>query len=220
MSTTSSTACCAVLERPGQCQGEIFNLGNPANDITIAELARQIRAAYAALVPGVTSASRTVSAEAFYGTGYDDSVERIPESTKAEERLGFFPRTPIAEMLPPIVRDYLLRYQHRVDAREMTADRNGRRRGAPLRSVNPGLASSAARHQVTLAVVIPAYQAGRHLDGVVGRCCARRCPGSRTSSSSMTAAGTTPPRSRLAWCRDIRGSRWCAAHATAATARR
>ncbi len=125
----------------------------------------------------MTSGLRTVSAEAFYGAGYDDSVERIPDLTKAEERLGFFPRTPIADMLPPIVRDYLLRYQHRVDAREMTDVTDAV--AAPLhpRSVNPGLASSAARHQVTLAVVIPAYHAARHLDGVVDRLLRAQVPG-------------------------------------------
>jgi UDP-apiose/xylose synthase len=103
-----------ILERPGQAQGEIFNLGNPANDVTIAELARQIRDAYVAVVPGVRSQLRTVSAEELYGAGYDDSVLRIPDLGKAEERLGFFPRTPLGEMLPPIIADYLARYRERL----------------------------------------------------------------------------------------------------------
>ncbi len=105
-----------ILERPDAARGEIFNLGNPGNDVTIAELARQIHAAYAAVVPQVSSGFRTVSAEALYGKGYDDSERRIPDITKAEERLGFYPRTPLGEMLPSIVKDYLLRYRDRVDA--------------------------------------------------------------------------------------------------------
>ena len=108
-----------ILERPAACQGEIFNLGNPRNDLTIAELARQIRATYQRLAPqaaGSRSELRTITAEEFYGAGYDDSVERIPDLGKAETLLGFFPRTPIAEMLPPIVQDYLARYLDRVAA--------------------------------------------------------------------------------------------------------
>jgi UDP-apiose/xylose synthase len=108
-----------ILERPAVCRGQIFNLGNPANDTTIADLARQIRAAYESVAPpaaGTRSGLRTISAQEFYGVGYDDSVERIPDLGKAETLLGFFPRTPIAEMLPPIVRDYLDRYLGRVNA--------------------------------------------------------------------------------------------------------
>ena len=108
-----------ILERPAACQGEIFNLGNPRNDLTIAELARQIRAAYQRLAPqaaGSRSELRAITAEEFYGAGYDDSVERIPDLGKAETLLGFVPRTTIAEMLPPIVQDYLARYLDRVAA--------------------------------------------------------------------------------------------------------
>jgi UDP-apiose/xylose synthase len=103
-----------ILERPAVAQREIFNLGNPRNDVTIAELARLIREAYAAVVPDVRSVLRRVSAKFFYGTGYDDSVVRIPDLAKAEERLGFFPQTTLAQMLPTIVADYIARYRERI----------------------------------------------------------------------------------------------------------
>ncbi|HEY0708526.1 MAG TPA: NAD-dependent epimerase/dehydratase family protein [Polyangia bacterium] len=105
----------AMLARPEACQGEVFNLGNPRNDTTIAELAETIAAAYVAAVPGARPGIRTVSAQELYGEGYDDSLARIPDITKAKERLGFDPRMPLDEMLPPIIADYRARYQDRVD---------------------------------------------------------------------------------------------------------
>ena len=103
-----------ILERPAACQGEIFNLGNPANDVTIADLARLLAVAYADRVPGAVPRMRAASAEEVYGQGYDDSVARIPDITKAAERFGFHPTTPLAAMLAPIIEDYLARYQQRI----------------------------------------------------------------------------------------------------------
>lgn len=115
-----------VLERPAAAQGEIFNLGNPANDVTIAELAAAIGAAYVRLVPGARPRTRVVSAAELYGEGYDDSVERIPDIGKAQAKLGFAPATSLPAMLPAIVADYLARYQHRVVAPARAAAGRGR----------------------------------------------------------------------------------------------
>ena len=41
-----------MLDRPQAAQGEIFNLGHPGNELSIAELAQQLGAAYQAQVPG------------------------------------------------------------------------------------------------------------------------------------------------------------------------
>jgi UDP-apiose/xylose synthase len=97
-----------ILERPA-CQGEIINLGNPANDLTVRELAVALAAAY-----GTPARLLEISADDFYGPGYDDTPERVPDIEKAERLLGWRPRTMLADLLPEIVTDYVDRYASRV----------------------------------------------------------------------------------------------------------
>jgi UDP-apiose/xylose synthase len=100
-----------VVERPQACRGEIINVGNPANDVSIRELAEALAAEFASQVPHAARARfRAVSAEAFYGPGYDDSARRVPDIGKAERLLGWRPETSLGEMLPAIVEDYVARY--------------------------------------------------------------------------------------------------------------
>lgn len=113
------TAVGRILERPGSCQGEILNLGNPRNDVTIRTLARAMAKAFAAVQPQAPAARfETVDAQTFYGPGYDDSVVRIPSIAKATRLLRWRPRRSLSEMLPGIVSDYVTRY-----AGEIAADR-------------------------------------------------------------------------------------------------
>lgn len=104
-----------VLGRPEVCAGQILNLGNPRNDVSIRQLAQALTAAYRRLRPEqAPPVMRRVPAEAFYGAGYDDSEVRIPSISKATRLLGWRPRLSLAEMLPGIVADYLTRYEERV----------------------------------------------------------------------------------------------------------
>jgi UDP-apiose/xylose synthase len=101
-----------ILERPGECHGEIINLGNPQNDITMRALAEALIACYRARRPNAAPARmREMTAESFYGSGYDDSVVRIPSIAKAERLLDWRPTSTLAEMLPAIVDDYLAHYE-------------------------------------------------------------------------------------------------------------
>jgi len=110
-------AVCRVLERPKQSNGQIFNLGNPDNDVSIAELARLLADAFASLSPErARTRCEEVSGEALYGPGYDDTQQRIPDVDKARRLLGWKPLKGLAEALPPIVRDYAERYGERVAA--------------------------------------------------------------------------------------------------------
>jgi UDP-apiose/xylose synthase len=100
-----------IVERPEPCRGQILNLGNPENDVSIRELALALARAYVRQVPGAPEPSfLEVTAEAFYGPGYDDTHERIPDISRARRLLGWAPRATLAEMLPPIVDDYVARY--------------------------------------------------------------------------------------------------------------
>ncbi len=106
-----------VLERPAACRREIINVGNPANDVSIRELGEQLARVFAFRVPGAPSARfRDVTAAELYGAGYDDTPERIPDIRKACSLLDWHPRTTMAEMLPAIVDDYVVRYAHIVNS--------------------------------------------------------------------------------------------------------
>jgi UDP-apiose/xylose synthase len=116
-----------IIERPGPCAGQVINLGNPDNDVSIAELGRALAAVYEARHGGrLRQAIRfeDVSAEAFYGPGYDDTERRIPEIGKARRLLDWAPSTSLDQMLPSIVDDYVARYGAQLDpARKAHASR-------------------------------------------------------------------------------------------------
>jgi UDP-apiose/xylose synthase len=104
-----------ILERPRLCQGQVLNLGNDRNDVSIRELARALLAAYRALRPHAAKPRlRKQTAEEFYGAGYDDSQVRIPSMTKARRLLQWRPSMLLSDMLPLIVADYLDRYESSV----------------------------------------------------------------------------------------------------------
>lgn len=105
---------------PEACRGEIVNLGNPGNDVTIREFAEGLAAVFATRVHnGRPARFRDVSAEEFYGPGYDDTERRVPDIEKARRLLGWEPKETLGDMLPAIVDDYVQRYesQPRVEAR-------------------------------------------------------------------------------------------------------
>jgi UDP-apiose/xylose synthase len=108
-------AVCRMIERPDAVRGQIVNLGNPENDVSIAELAALLGAAFAARVPGARPArTRVVSARELYGEGYDDSDERVPDIAKARRLLDWQPQLRLADILPAIVDDYVARYGARL----------------------------------------------------------------------------------------------------------
>lgn len=103
-----------VIGRPDACRGQVLNLGNPHNEIGIAELAELMRRAYRE-VTGREAAARPepIDAESFYGPGYDDTARRVPDIDKARRLLDWEPSWSIERMLPVIVRDYLEHYRPR-----------------------------------------------------------------------------------------------------------
>ncbi|PWB45819.1 MAG: bifunctional UDP-4-keto-pentose/UDP-xylose synthase [Candidatus Methylomirabilota bacterium] len=85
-----------ILENPGGvCDRQIFNVGSPANEISIRDLAYRMRDIYAAkfIKPGERLPEiLDVDSTEFYGEGYEDSDRRIPDITKAQTLLGWQPR--------------------------------------------------------------------------------------------------------------------------------
>ncbi|MEO7424494.1 MAG: NAD-dependent epimerase/dehydratase family protein [Fibrobacteria bacterium] len=91
-----------MLARPGLARNQIFNLGNPANEVTIRELA-QLMLAAAAELTGDEEFTRLplqdVSALEFYGEGYADSDRRMPRIGKAMRLLEWEPKRRLPEIL-------------------------------------------------------------------------------------------------------------------------
>ncbi|OWV01055.1 NAD-dependent epimerase/dehydratase family protein [Fibrobacter sp. UWR2] len=77
---------------------QAFNVGNPENEVSIAELAQKMRTIFAKL-RGVDVSTlpepQSVSGEEYYGAGYDDSMRRMPSVAKAQRLLGFKARIPL-----------------------------------------------------------------------------------------------------------------------------
>lgn len=81
----------ALLDQPSASRNEIFNMGNPANNLTIRELALLMLEIYKELT-GETPKSELVdvSGEEFYGEGYEDG-DRLPPDIRKLQCLGWEP---------------------------------------------------------------------------------------------------------------------------------
>jgi len=95
-----------LLENPDKARNQIFNLGHPGNEVSIRQLADQLRLAFSEVTgrdeylhhPCADIASRD-----FYGEGYDDSDRRLPDIRKARELLDWEPCISLDEALRGIV---------------------------------------------------------------------------------------------------------------------
>jgi UDP-4-amino-4-deoxy-L-arabinose formyltransferase/UDP-glucuronic acid dehydrogenase (UDP-4-keto-hexauronic acid decarboxylating) len=109
-----------ILEnREGRAEGQIFNVGNPANECSMAELAVALRRLFLVhgRVAGPGPEIVEVSGEAFYGPGYEDVARRKPSIARVRTALGWEPRVGLDEALERTVVGYV---------------ENLRRRGSPL----------------------------------------------------------------------------------------
>jgi UDP-apiose/xylose synthase len=103
-----------ALDRPAQAKNRTFNIGNRANEVNMRELAFAMRDAYADLTGDESYRQHPVvdvSAEEFYGPGYEDCDRRMPDLSLAERHLGWTASRNLREILLPTMRDYHDRYQ-------------------------------------------------------------------------------------------------------------
>jgi len=83
------------LDRPEETRNQIFNVGNPDNNVTIREAASLMIDLYQELTGEVhTSEIKEVSGEEFYGQGYEDA-DRLPPDISKMRRLGWAPKRDI-----------------------------------------------------------------------------------------------------------------------------
>jgi UDP-4-amino-4-deoxy-L-arabinose formyltransferase/UDP-glucuronic acid dehydrogenase (UDP-4-keto-hexauronic acid decarboxylating) len=88
----------------GKADGGIFNIGNPANDHSVREVAEMLRALWkdhpkrAELGVPLSELVETSSGE-FYGKGYQDVLTRTPSIARMREAFGFAPKVGMRESL-------------------------------------------------------------------------------------------------------------------------
>lgn len=112
--------CWRIVQNPGGvCDRQIFNIGSPANEISIRRMAETMLDIYrrefrddGVRLPDIVS----VTGEEFYGEGYDDSDRRIPDITKARTLLGWEPAWAVHDILETTMRYYVTEFRRAVVA--------------------------------------------------------------------------------------------------------
>jgi len=96
-----------LLDHPDEARNQIYNVGNPANDVTIRQLAALMLDLYEDLTgrPS-TCVLEDISGEQFYGEGYDDG-DRLPPDVSKLKALGWAPRHDLITTLRETMEYYL-----------------------------------------------------------------------------------------------------------------
>ncbi len=109
-----------IANENGCADGQIFNIGNPANDLSVKELAHKLRDMVAEFPLYRDKAEKCVieeiSSDTFYGKGYQDMLTRVPSVRRAKECLGWEPVTTADDALRKTLEFYL------VDEREKLSE--------------------------------------------------------------------------------------------------
>lgn len=100
-----------IIDNPNGCASrQIYNIGNPANDLSVRELAQlmlQIAAEYAEYRQGAAEVKlMDVSAGTYYGEGYQDIQTRVPWIGNTRQDLGWLPRVSLRDSLRGIFAAY------------------------------------------------------------------------------------------------------------------
>jgi nucleoside-diphosphate-sugar epimerase len=101
-----------IRNEGGAADGEIFNIGNPANNCSIAEFARRLALVLAEFAGYESLPQRMrfedVPAVDYYGPGYQDVPRRKPDIDHLRTRLGWQPRFSLEEGLRETIAAYLV----------------------------------------------------------------------------------------------------------------
>lgn len=99
-----------IENRDGIASGKIYNVGNPANNFSVRELA-EMMLKLAAEYPEYADSARQVqlietTSEAYYGRGYQDVQNRVPKIENTCSELDWAPKVAMAEALRHIFDAY------------------------------------------------------------------------------------------------------------------
>jgi nucleoside-diphosphate-sugar epimerase len=119
-----------IDNQDGKATGKIYNIGNPANNYSIRELANMMLA-LAAEYPEYRDTAKQVrlvdtSSGAYYGTGYQDVQNRVPKIENTVAELGWTPKVGMRDALARIFDSYKDKL---VDAQELIPERRQSLRG-------------------------------------------------------------------------------------------
>jgi nucleoside-diphosphate-sugar epimerase len=99
-----------IDNKDGKATGQIYNIGNPANNYSIRDLA-DMMLKLAAEYPEYAEGAKKVqivetSSGAYYGAGYQDVQNRVPKIENTQNDLGWTPTTTMADALRGIFDAY------------------------------------------------------------------------------------------------------------------
>ena len=99
-----------IENREGRAAGKIYNIGNPANDLSVRELAELMLETAREFPEYQRGAERVqlveVSSGAYYGQGYQDIQTRVPWIENTKQELDWAPQVPVREALRRIFEAY------------------------------------------------------------------------------------------------------------------
>ena len=99
-----------IDNKNGCADGGIFNIGDPKNEASIAELAEMMLLAMSEFkgYENIRSQIKIVVAkgEEYYGAGYQDIVTRVPNIARAENILGWHPKTNLRDAIRKTISYY------------------------------------------------------------------------------------------------------------------
>ncbi|OPY81003.1 MAG: Bifunctional polymyxin resistance protein ArnA [Syntrophorhabdus sp. PtaU1.Bin153] len=100
-----------IENKDNKFNGEIFNIGNPANEATVKELAHKLKNLFVGhpSTKHYTKHSEIVEvySKDFYGEGYQDINFRVPSIRKARELIGWEPKVDLDTALKKTLEYYL-----------------------------------------------------------------------------------------------------------------
>lgn len=100
-----------IADRRESTVGRIFNIGNPAAHLSIRELAHAMIAVLSEF-PGYKEVAESatieeISAADYYGAGYQDTEDRVPDIASIRDAIAWFPRVSLTEGLRRMTAFYL-----------------------------------------------------------------------------------------------------------------
>jgi len=99
-----------IANRAGIASGRIYNIGNPANDLSIRQLAELMLDTARSIDAYAASAAQVrivnVPAEKYYGAGYQDVQSRVPWIRNTTEELGWTPQVDMRTAVRRIFESY------------------------------------------------------------------------------------------------------------------
>jgi len=99
-----------------KANGKIFNIGNPENNASIIDIANMLKVelqGYPKYQQLVSNAQiHSVTKEEFYGSGYQDVQQRIPDISSIKETLEWAPKVSLEQSIKDIVNHTLQNLDH------------------------------------------------------------------------------------------------------------